>query len=103
MDRGKLLQFGGRFLSASNPNDPAGTSDPEAAAKDESGEPIPNAARNTWVTETALSTTLNVSYMASQLALFSIVVGIALLLAGIGFIIVGLAVFGKREARAQAA
>jgi hypothetical protein len=86
----------GRFVSAANPNDPAGTSDEAAAAKDEEGEPISNAARNTWVTETALSTALNVSYMAEQLALFSIVVGIALLLAGIGFIILALAVFGKR-------
>ena len=87
----------GRFVSASDPNDPAGTSDEAAAAKDEEGEPISNAARNTWVTETALSTALNVSYMASQIALFGIVVGIALLLAGIGFIILALAVFGKRR------
>ena len=35
-----------------------------AAAKDENGKPISNSARNTWVTETALSTALNVSYMA---------------------------------------
>ena len=87
----------GRFVSASDPNDPAGTSDEAAAAKDEEGEPISNAARNTWVTETALSTALNVSYMASQIALFGIVVGIALLLAGIGFVILALAVFGKRR------
>ena len=87
----------GRFVSASDPNDPAGTSDEAAAAKDEEGEPISNAARNTWVTETALATALNVSYMASQIALFGIVVGIALLLAGIGFIILALAVFGKRR------
>jgi hypothetical protein len=87
----------GRFVSASDPNDPAGTSDEAAAAKDEEGEPIANAARNTWVTETALATALNVSYMASQIALFGIVVGIALLLAGIGFVILALAVFGKRR------
>jgi F0F1-type ATP synthase membrane subunit c/vacuolar-type H+-ATPase subunit K len=37
------------------------------------------------VTETALTTALNTSYMASQLALFGLVVGIALLLAGLGF------------------
>ena len=84
----------GRFVAAADPNDPAGTSDEEAAAKDESGEPISNSARNTWVTETALSTALNVSYMAEQIALFSVVVGIALLLSGIGFIILALAVLG---------
>jgi hypothetical protein len=32
------------------------------------------------------ATALNVSYMAEQLSLFSLVVGIALLLAGVGFI-----------------
>jgi hypothetical protein len=90
----------GRFVSESDPNDPAGTSDEEAAAKDEGGEPIANARRNTWVTETALSTALNVSYMAEQIALFSIVVGIALILTGIGLVILALAVFGKREATA---
>ena len=84
----------GRFVAAADPNDPAGTSDEEAAAKDESGEPISNSARNTWVTETALSTALNVSYMAEQIALFSVVVGIALLLSGIGFIILAFAVLG---------
>jgi hypothetical protein len=84
----------GRFVAAADPNDPAGTSDEEAAAKDGSGEPISNNARNTWVTETALSTALNVSYMAEQIALFSVVVGIALLLSGIGFIILALAVLG---------
>ena len=38
-----------------------------------------NGARNVWVTETALTTALNTSYMATQLALFGIVVGIAAL------------------------
>jgi hypothetical protein len=42
------------------------------------------------VTETALATALNVSYMASALSLFSLVVGIALLLAGVGFIVLAL-------------
>ncbi len=85
----------GRFVAAADPDDPKGTSDEAAAAKDESGEPISNAARNTWVTETALATALNVSYMAEQIALFSVVVGIALLLSGIGFIILALAVLGS--------
>jgi hypothetical protein len=84
----------GRFLSAAAPDDPAGTSDEAAALKDDEGNPVPNAARNTWVTETALTTALNVSYMAEQLALFGIVVGIALLLSGIGFIILALSVLG---------
>ena len=65
----------GRFLAADDPENPAGTSDEEAALTDEEGNPVPNAARNTWVTETSLSTALNLSYMAEQLALFGIVVG----------------------------
>jgi F0F1-type ATP synthase membrane subunit c/vacuolar-type H+-ATPase subunit K len=51
------------------------------------GRPVDNAARNLWVTETALSTALNASYMAESLSIFGIVVGIALLLSGIGFAI----------------
>jgi hypothetical protein len=48
-------------------------------------QPVDNGLRNLWVTETALTTALNTSYMAEQLSLFGIVVGVALLLAGIGF------------------
>jgi hypothetical protein len=87
----------GRFQSAAKPDDPAGTSDEAAAAKDENGQPIANGARNIWVTETALTTALNVSYMAERLAIFGIVVGIALLLTGIGLVILAFAVFGRRE------
>lgn len=75
----------GRF--ATPDGSPAGTSDPEQALKDEKGQPVSNGARNLWVTETALTTALNVSFMAEQLALFGIVVGVALLLSGIGFLV----------------
>ena len=83
----------GRYVSASDPTDPAGTNDEAAAAKDESGQPVSNAARNTWVTETALSTALNMSYMATGVAIFAIVVGVALILAGVGFLLLAAAVF----------
>jgi hypothetical protein len=53
-------------------------------------QPVENPARTTWVTETALSTALNTSYMAEQLGLFGVVVGVALLLAGTGFTILAL-------------
>jgi hypothetical protein len=66
------------------------TNDPTKATKDATGQPVSNAAREIWVTETALTTALNTSYMASQLALFGIVVGVALLLAGIGFAVLSL-------------
>ena len=87
----------GRFQSADNPDDPAGTSDEEAAAKDEEGQPISNGARNTWITETALATALNVSYMAQQISIFGIVVGIALFLTGVGLVILAFAVFGRGQ------
>jgi hypothetical protein len=87
----------GRFQSAANPEDAAGTSDEAAAAKDESGQPVSNGARNLWVTETALATALNVSYMAQQISIFGIVVGIALLLTGVGLVILAFAVFGRAK------
>jgi len=72
------------------------TSDPKYAVIDpKTKQPVENGARNIWVTETALTTALNSSYMAEQMANFGIVVGIALLLAGVGFII--LAVGGALE------
>jgi hypothetical protein len=83
----------GRFIAAAAPTDPKGTSD-EAAALKADGKPVANGARNTWVTETALATALNVSYMAQQIALFGLIVGIALLLSGIGFVILAAAVLG---------
>jgi uncharacterized membrane protein YidH (DUF202 family) len=92
----------GRFQSAAEPDDPAGTSDEAAAAKDESGGPISNGARNLWITETALATALNVSYMAEQISIFSIVVGVALILTGIGLVILAFAVFGRYEPRTDA-
>lgn len=66
-------------------DDGKGTNDPALATKDDNGQPVSNAARNIWVTETALATALNMSYMAEQLSLFSIVIGVALFLAGLGF------------------
>jgi hypothetical protein len=93
----------GRFQSAAKPDDAAGTSDEAAAAKDENGQPISNGARNLWINETALATALNVSYMAEQISIFGIVVGVALILTGIGLVILALAVFGRSEASVKAA
>ena len=86
----------GRFQAAENPGDPKGTNDEAAALKDDAGAPISNSARNIWVTETGLTTALNMSYMAEQLSIFGVVVGIALLLTGIGLMILALAVLGGR-------
>jgi hypothetical protein len=86
----------GRYLA--KPGTPAkftdghgGTNDTTYAVTDpKTKQPVDNGARNIWVTETALTTALNTSYMASQLALFGIVVGVALLLAGFGFAILAI-------------
>jgi hypothetical protein len=68
-----------------------GTSDPKYAVVDpKTKQPVDNTRRNVWVTETALSTALNASYMADKIALFGVVVGIALLLSGIGFAILAI-------------
>jgi hypothetical protein len=88
----------GRFQSAANPDDPAGTNDEAAAAKDENGQPVANGARNIWVTETSLSTALNVSFLAENIAMFGVVVGMALLLSGIGFMILALGGALRRQA-----
>lgn len=61
-----------------------------AAIDPKTKAPVANAARNVWVTETALTTALNTSFFAENVALFSIVMGIALLLAGGGFLVVSL-------------
>jgi hypothetical protein len=92
----------GRYLAKADPSDPKGTSDEAVALTDESGKPVANAFRNTWVTETALSTALNVSYMAEQIALFGLVVGIALLLSGVGFLILAIAVLGSATVAKEA-
>ena len=93
----------GRYQSAAKPDDPAGTSDETAAAKDQSGQPVANGARNLWVTETALTTALNMSYMAERLSVFGLVVGVALLLTGVGLVLLAFAVFGRAPAPATAA
>jgi hypothetical protein len=51
------------------------------------------------VTETALTTALNMSYMADQLSLFSIVIGVALLLTGIGFVVLDWAALHRRSVK----
>src|SRR5262249_53000621 len=70
-----------RYASA----DGKGTNDTTKALVGKNGQPVDNPVRQVWITETALSTALNASYLAEQVALFGIVVGIAMLLTGIGF------------------
>ena len=88
-----------RFATA----DGKGTNDAAAALNGSNGQPVANAARDTWVTETALAKALNVSFMADRLALFSVVIGFALLLSGIGFIVLDYAALHRRRAAGAAA
>jgi hypothetical protein len=84
---GQVYAEMGRFLDANGKP----TSDEAKAAKDpKTGQPVENGARNLWVTETALSTALNTSYFAENVANFAIVMGVALLLTGIGFLVLTL-------------
>jgi hypothetical protein len=87
-----------RFATA----DGEGTNDPEEAETRPDGSPMDNPARSVWVTETALGTALNTSYFAQQVALFGIVMGIALLLTGIGFLVLTLGVLRGQRAMATA-
>ena len=52
-----------------------------------SGKAIDNPERQIWITSTALSTALNTSYFAESVATFTIVVGLALILIGIGLLV----------------
>jgi|SRR5215216_5046973 len=81
------------------------TNDVKAAATDpKSGAPVDNAARNIWINETALSTALNTAYFAESVATFAIVMGVAMLLSGIGFLILTLRVLREPVAeKAKAA
>jgi hypothetical protein len=75
-----------------------GTDNPQWALMDTATkQPVANGARNIWVTETALSTALNTSYMADRLGLFGIVVGVALLLSGIGFSVLAFAALHRKK------
>jgi hypothetical protein len=72
-----------RFATA----DGEGTNDPAEAQKNPDGSPASNGARDIWVTETALTTALYTSYFAEGVSLFAVIVGVALLLVGIGFLV----------------
>ena len=76
----------GRFLDKNG----KATSDEALAAKGPTGQPVENGLRNLWVTETALTTALNTAFFAERVGVFGMVMGIALLLTGIGFLILTL-------------
>jgi hypothetical protein len=91
----------GRYLTV----DGEDTNDASAAAKQEDGTPTPNGARDIWVTETSLATALYMAFFAETVSIFSIVVAVALIIAGIGFGVLAYAAFRwlpQQEARTAA-
>lgn len=81
----------GSYLTANGTQ----TSDKTKAAIDpQTQKPVPNAARQTWVTETALATGLNMAYFATQVSYFAIVMGVLMLVIGIGLGVLTLFTFG---------
>jgi hypothetical protein len=93
----------GQYLA--KPSTPADQLTPDGATNNtefakvdpETGKPAQNTARNVWVTETALATGLDVAYMSSLLVLFSLIVGVALLLAGGGLLVFALGLLPARK------
>jgi hypothetical protein len=78
------------------------TNDEKLAAKNEqSGKPVDNPLRQLWVTETALTTALNTAYFAESVSTFVIVMGFALFLVGVGFVVLTLLAL-RRPATATA-
>jgi hypothetical protein len=97
---GRTYSQMGQFLTATGKE----TSDKTQAAVDpKTKQPVANGARNVWVTETALGTALNTSYFASSVALFAIIMGIALLLTGIGLLVLTIRWLREPTRAAQAA
>jgi glyoxylase-like metal-dependent hydrolase (beta-lactamase superfamily II) len=80
---GRTFAEMGRFLTETGEE----TNNPDEAATDAEGRPVANPARDTWITATALTTALNTAFMAERIAVFAMVMGAALLLTGIGFLV----------------
>jgi hypothetical protein len=87
----------GRFLDA---NGKATNNEKLAAIDKQTGQPVENTLRNMWINSTALSTALNTAYFAESVATFAIVMGVALLLAGLGFGVLTYRTLTPHEARA---
>ena len=84
----------GRFIDASGKP----TNDEKLAATDpKTKAPVANPARNIWVTSTALTTALNTAYFAESVATFVMAIGFALLLVGVGFLVLTLVALRRLE------
>jgi hypothetical protein len=84
----------GRFIDSSGKptnDEKLATTDPKTKA------PVANPARNIWVTSTALTTALNTAYFAESVATFVMAIGFALLLVGVGFLVLTLVALRRLE------
>jgi hypothetical protein len=90
----------GRFLDENGKP----TNDENAAATDaKSGEPVANPARDIWISSTAFQTALNTAYFAEGVSTFVIVMGAALLVVGIGFLVLTMTLRRREPATARTA
>ena len=91
MRKHTLEATGGQTLLADGPlprHSGKPTGDEKAAAIDaKSGQPVANPARDIWISSTAFQSALNTAYFAESVATFVIAMGAALLLVGIGFLV----------------
>jgi hypothetical protein len=74
----------GRFLDE---NGEEVFSEEEAATDPETGQPVQNQARNLWVSQRALATGLELSYVGEQVSLFAIATGALFVVVGIGLLV----------------
>ena len=68
------------------------------AATDEQGNPVQNSVSDLRVTATSPTTALTTAFLAERIALFSIVMAVALLLTGIWFLVLTIAVLRPERA-----
>ncbi len=81
---GRTFSEMGRFLDAAGNE----TSDQEEAAKDpKTGAPVANPARETWVTQRALATGLELAFVGEQVSVFAIATGALFVVIGIGLLV----------------
>ncbi|WP_217914627.1 hypothetical protein [Miltoncostaea marina] len=81
---GRTFSEMGRFLT----EDGEETSNPQEAATDpETGQPKSNPSRDLWVTQRALATGLELSFVGEQISLFALATGIVFLIIGIGLLV----------------
>ena len=81
---GRTFSQMGRFLDA---NGEETSSEQEAAKDPKTGQPVSNPARETWITQRALATGLELSFVGERVSLFAIATGALFVVVGIGLLV----------------